>query len=103
MLEEGIYSKEKYITRVNVLESDLKALQSNLEALKAKCFDDIERTKTAIPKLSKVLEEYWNLDATNKNILLKSIIDKIEYLKEEKNSRHNPEEIKFKLKIYLKI
>ena len=103
MLEEGIYSKEKYITRVNVLESDLKALQSNLEALKDKCFDDIERTKTAIPKLSKVLEEYWNLDATNKNILLKSIIDKIEYLKEEKNSRHNPEEIKFKLKIYLKI
>lgn len=103
MLEEGIYSKEKYLTRVNVLESDLKSLKSNLEELKEKSFDDMERTKTAIPKLSKVLEEYWNLDAKNKNILLKSIIDKIEYLKEEKNSRHNPEEIKFKLKIYLKI
>ena len=53
--------------------------------------------------MSKVLEEYWNLSATDKNKLLKSIIDKIEYTKTERNTRYNPDEVKFTLKIFLKI
>lgn len=103
MLEEGIYSKEKYLQRVNVLGEDLNALQANLNALERESFDELDSKKNAIPIMSKVLEEYWNLSPADKNTLLKSIIEKIEYTKEERNTRYNPEEVKFALKIYLKI
>lgn len=103
MLEEGIYSKEKYLQRVNVLGEDLNALQANLNALERESFDELDSKKNAIPIMSKVLEEYWNLSPADKNTLLKSIIERIEYTKEERNTRYNPEEVKFTLKIYLKI
>lgn len=107
MLEEGIYTKEKYLTRVNVLEKDLKALKLNLNDLNNKLFDDDnERVTRAIPILENVLKEYWNLSTDGKNAILKSIIDKIEYTKTERNANsnklnQNPNLIN--LKIYLKI
>lgn len=103
MLEEGIYSKEKYISRTQSLEKDLSALRESLQELESRSYSDIENKKNAIPIMSKVLEEYWNLSATDKNKLLKSIIDKIEYTKTERNTRYNPDEVKFTLKIFLKI
>ena len=103
MLEEGIYSKEKYINRTKSLEKDLSALRESLKELESRSYSDLENKKNAIPIMSKVLEEYWNLSATDKNKLLKSIIDKIEYTKTERNTRYNPDEVKFTLKIFLKI
>ena len=103
MLEEGIYSKEKYINRTKSLEKDLSALRESLHELESRSYSDIENKKNAIPIMSKVLEEYWNLSPTDKNKLLKSIIDKIEYTKTERNTRYNPDEVKFTLKIFLKI
>lgn len=105
MLEEGIYTKEKYLTRVNVLESDLKALKSNLEGLNVPLDEDVKVMK-AIPILENVLNEYWNLSVSGKNAILKSIISKIEYLKTEKNSNSNKPNQNLdliNLKIYLKI
>ena len=103
MLEEGIYSKEKYLNRVNILERDLNALKSNLRDLKTKNYDETERYKTAIPILEKVLEAYWNLKPKHKNDLLKSIIEKIEYTKTERNKKWNINPDLVQLKIYLKI
>ena len=48
-------------------------------------------------------ERIWNLSAADKNKLLKSIIDRIEYTKTERNTRYNTDEVKFTLKIFLKI
>lgn len=103
MLEEGIYTKEKYLSRVNILEQDLKALKSNLTSLKNINFDESDRIKSAIPILENVLKEYWNLTPANKNLLLKSIIEKIKYKKlTNKNvTTYDPND--FELKIYLKI
>jgi hypothetical protein len=103
MLEEGIYTKEKYLSRVNILEADLKALKTNLESLKSTSFDESDRLKNAIPILSKVLDEYWNLNPKEKNELLKSIIEKVEYTKNKRNTVHNKEIRLFELKIFLKI
>lgn len=103
LLEEGIYTKEKYISRVNILEEDLKGLNLNLESLKSISFDESDRYKQAIPILSNVLEVYPSLDATGKNEILKSIIEKAEYTKLKKNHRHNADERLFELKIFLKI
>ncbi len=103
MLEEGIYTKEKYLSRVNILEQDVNALKSNLESLKAINFDESERIKTAIPILENVLKEYWKLTPAEKNLLLKSIIEKIEYKKLVKKTvtKYNSDD--FELIIFLKI
>lgn len=103
MLEEGIYSKEKYLSRVNILEKDLSALKVNLESLKATNFDESDRIKSAVPILSKVLDEYWSLDPTQKNMLLKSIIEKIEYIKTQQNARKSVNLDLIELRIFLKI
>ena len=103
MLEEGIYSKEKYLSRVSILEKDLNALKVNLEALRTTNFDESDRIKSAVPILYKVLEEYWRLDTTQKNMLLKSIIEKIEYNKTTHNGRKKANLDLIDLKIFLKI
>lgn len=103
MLEIGVYSKEKYLTRVNLLESELNVLKSNLEAIKGTivvCQD--EKIRKAIPIFEKVLDEYWTFDVKQKNDILKSIIDRIEYKKTIRNNRWNTED-DLDLKIFLKI
>lgn len=102
-LEEGIYTKEKYISRVNVLEEELKALKSNLEGLNSTSFDEIDKYKNAVPILENVLNKYWTLSPLEKNEILKSIIDKVIYTKTKRNTRHNMDQKLFELKIFLKI
>lgn len=103
MLEEGIYTKEKYLKRINILESDLNALKSKLEVLESNSYNEEEKIIKTIPILTKVLDEYWNLTSKQKNEILKSFIEKIEYHKttSTKGQINNDEPIK--LKIYLRI
>lgn len=79
MLESGIYTKELFTRRVSVLEADIDTLKANIEALKNKPVQDDTKAYKAIPILEKVLEKYNNLDIENKNLLLKSIIERIDY------------------------
>jgi DNA invertase Pin-like site-specific DNA recombinase len=104
MLELGVYTKEKYVSRVNVLESELSVLKSNLEAIKdtiVVCED--KKIRKAIPIFEKVLNEYWTFDVKQKNDILKSIIEKIEYTKTIRNSKWNTTSDDLDLKIFLKI
>lgn len=103
LLEEGVYSKQKYLERVSVLEKDLAALKSNLKVLNETSFDESERCKNAIPILTNVLDKYWDLDPQGKNDILKSIISSVEYTKSKRNTVHTKNEIFFDLKIFLKI
>lgn len=79
MLESGIYTKELFTRRVNVLEGDIKALKESIEALKDKPIEDDEKAFKAIPILETVLEKYNNLDTPEKNLILKSIVGRVEY------------------------
>lgn len=103
LLEEGIYSKEKYLNRVNILEEELKALKLNLEALNSTSFEETEKYEIIIPKLENVLKKYHDLNPKEKNTILKSIIDRVEYTKSKRNTRHNMDTKLFELKIFLKI
>lgn len=103
MLEEGIYTKEKYLKRVNTLESDLNALKSNLEGLNNISYNEEEKILRTIPILSKVLDEYWNLTSKQKNEILKSFIEKIEYTKTTSTKGQIDNDKPIKLKIYLRI
>ena len=104
LLEQGIYTTEKYTQRVNVLDSELADLKSTLtELIESNIDEKEENIRTAIPIIEKVVcNEYWNLSAKEKNEILKSIIDKIEYTKEGRNYRNNYG-YNFNLKIYMKI
>lgn len=103
MLEEGIYTKHRYLERMSVLEQDLSSLEIQLYELRSKEFNEETRIRTAIPILENVLNEYPKLDPENKNKLLKTIIDKIEYIKTKKKSPKSLIDDQFELKIYLKI
>lgn len=103
LLEEGIYTKEKYLNRVNILEEELKALKLNLEAINSTSFEETDRYEKAIPILKNVLIKYNELNPKEKNDILKSIIDKVEYTKSKRNTRHNIDTKLFDLKIFLKI
>lgn len=103
MLEIGIYTKEKYLSRVNILEQEKNEIWANIRELEATNIDDNIRIKKAIPILEKVLDEYWNLSAQQKNDLLKTIIEKVEYTKTTRNTRWNKDLDDLTLKIFLKI
>ena len=103
MLEEGIYSKDRYLERVQAIETDLNALNLKYEELDTIETDEEDRVKTAIPMLEKVLKEYWNLNSVDKNTLLKSIIEKVEYTKTKRKQKKDEVDNNFELKIFYKI
>jgi len=95
LLEDGVYTRDQYFKRVNLLNEERDALQANLEALRDISDDNSESIRSAVPILTRCIEKYPELDIQDKNKILKSIIDKIVYSKTSKGS--------FDLKIYLKI
>ena len=103
MLELGVYSKEKYLERVNILESNIKALKEQLTVIQSSFNNEEERARKAIPILEKCIDAYWGLNTREKNDLLKSFIDHIEYSKSVRNTRWNHNLDNMELKIYLKI
>ena len=95
LLEDGVYSREQYFKRVNILNDDIKALQANLAALSDIASDKSDGIRSAVPILEKCIEKYSDLEVADKNIMLKDFIDRIEYYKTERGP--------FDLKIFLKI
>ena len=103
LLEEGIYSKEKYFDRTETLNAEIDFIKEKIDTLQEKSeINELENTRTFIPKLEMVLKEYWNLSPEDKNKLLKSIITKIEYNKSVRSGR-NKEDKNFTLDIILQI
>ena len=85
--EQEAYTLQEYIERKKELNADLDKLHEE----KANTTDEIEKEKTvtikkSVPKLERVLADYYELTAAERNALLKTIIESIEYIKEEKNS-----------------
>ena len=97
LLEEGIYSKEKYLSRVKILEEELNGLLETRQQLSDdKDEQEIESIKTGIPILERCIQKYDEMDVKAKNEILRSLIEKIEYNKQARKEN-------FSLKIYMKI
>ena len=97
LLEDGVYTREQYFKRVNVLKEDIEALKGNLEALKGITDDKSESIRTSVPILEKCIEKYYDLNIEDRNKVLKSIIEKIIYKRTDSKAR-----APFDLKIFLK-
>lgn len=106
-LENGIYSKDEFINRSKYIKDNIKSLENKLK----ECTDflnknaELQQQKNmAIPKLENVIDLYYKLEsAEDKNILLKSIIAKVTYLKTEKAIKKDSAPTNFELYIYPKI
>lgn len=96
------YTREQFLTRKKEIEDNILELETKKSGLEEnKQEDKIIKYKKMIPKLSLCVSNYESLSIVNKNKLLKTIINKIEYTKTEKSTKKN--KITFKLKVYLKI
>ena len=83
MLESGVYTKESFTKRTNIIEGKLKELNAQLTELENLEIKEDERANKALPILSKVIDKYDTLDAKEKNNLLKKIIKSIDYTRLE--------------------
>ncbi len=106
-LENGIYSKDEYINRSMVIKENIKNLQYKLQKYYSLLQTNSEvhnQKEKVIPKLENVIDLYQKLiTAEDKNILLKSVISKVTYLKMEKAIRKDLNQNNFELHIYPKM
>ena len=106
-LENGVYSKDEFINRSKSIKENIESLENKLKEYQ-EFLSKNEEIKTQkeviIPKLENVIGLYHKLEtAEDKNILLKSIVAKITYLKTEKSIKKASDPTNFELHIYPKI
>lgn len=106
-LESGIYSKDEFINRSKSIKENMEGLENELKEYNELLNRNNEmqnEKEMMIPKLENVIDLYDKLEtAEDKNILLKSIIAKITYLKTEKAIKKDADPTNFELHIYPKM
>lgn len=106
LLEQGVYTAQKFRERESELNERIKQAEENLAAVIADVQDEElreESRRTIIPRVEHILEVYQELESAGaKNDLLKDVIDKVVYTKEKGGRWHNaPDD--FELEIYPKL
>lgn len=102
LLEQEIYTKEIFIERSSYLKQHIKELNENIRKLKKENREILKQKNNKeilIPKIEKVIDTYYETDSVEiKNQLLKSVLEKVEYIKINPSDKYD-----FKLKIYPKL
>ena len=102
LLEQGIYSKEIFTERLNILNSKSSELNKEIQILELeykKLSDSKNNKEILIPKIESVIESYYDTDnAELKNKLLKSVLKKVEYKKINPKNKDD-----FQLKLFTKL
>lgn len=106
LLEQGIYSTDIFLERNKAISDKLKTLEQKHSVIK-KEYDRALKTEhkkvILIPKVKTALEAYDLLkSAEDKNEILKSILQKVDYLKTTKNTRGKLHNDNFQIKLYPK-
>ena len=102
--EEGTYSREMFSERCQLITASISNIKANIDEFEQQIIleDKKEQGKKAIvPKIQNVLDLYSNLEsAEDKNSLLKTVVKRVEYLKNEKAIKKNSDPTDFELDIY---
>lgn len=89
LVEQGIYNKQTFLMRSNKLHEKALDIKSQIEKATFQLNSIIqttEETRELIPKIQSILQAYeTNKSAETKNSLLKSVIEKVVYIKNSKN------------------
>lgn len=94
LLEQGIYDTDTFLARSRSLTEKIAAAEAGIEALTAEVYEDEKRAssrRSIVPKVEKLLEVYAELpSAQAKNEMLKEVLEKVEYTKNERSGRSGP-------------
>mgnify|MGYP003306254923 FL=1 len=106
-LENGIYNKDEFINRSKSIKDSIQNLENKLNEFNNLLNKNTEmqnQKEDMIPKLENVIDLYYKLEsAEDKNILLKSILANVTYLKTQKAIKKDSDPTNFELHIYPKI
>ena len=98
-----LFTYDEYMEDRVTFENEIKHLEKEKETLSnSKEEEVIIQRKKSIPKIEECLKKYNTLNITDKNKMLKNIIEKVTYEKNEKGSRNKSSD-NFELKITLKV
>ena len=106
LLEQGIYTTEGFLERAKTISVSIQSCSDTIEKLKEEIKHDeniIKQRSDFIPRCEELLDNYWSLDTESKNKMLKSLIEKVAYSKDNKNAYGKGNEIGFQLDIFPKI
>lgn len=102
LLEQEIYTKDVFIERSSLIQKQIEALVNNIKKLKIEKKEIIKKKNSKeilVPKIETVIDSYYETDNIKaKNELLKSVLEKVEYLKITPESKED-----FKLKLFPKL
>ena len=106
-LENGIYNNDEFINRSKAIKDNIQCLESKLKEYNSILQKNLEiqnQKEIIIPKLENIIDLYYNLEtAEDKNVLLKSILSKVTYLKTKKAIKKDSDPTNFELHIFPKI
>lgn len=106
LLEQGVYDTDTFLSRSRDLTGRISEAENRVEALSgelASLREQEESKKTIIPKVEKLLEVYDTLpNAQAKNDMLKSVLEKVVYLREARSPKGGPLD-NFELTLYPKL
>ena len=102
LLEQGVYTKETFIERLNLSKAKIEALNNQLNILKKEAIEIMQKKNNKqilIPKIEKVIDQYYKTNDINlKNKLLKSVLQRVDYIKVNPKTKDD-----FKLKLFPKL
>ena len=106
LLEQGVYDTETFLSRSRSLTERIEAAEQEIENLSAEVHEDEVRAaarRNIIPKVEKLLDVYSELpSAQAKNELLKEVLEKVDYTRQERSGRNGPFD-NFELVLYPKL
>lgn len=101
LLEQGIYTVGEFTRRRQTLEGDQAHLQSKMDLLInkiGKIEAALEAREMIVPRIRHLLEAYGG-SASEKNIMLKDVLERVDYIKTEKNKRGTRDNANFSLTV----
>ena len=105
--EDGTYDEQTFKERIEISKSRIKRIEDSIKPLEEMIVNQenaISQSQDTIPKIANVIDIYSTLKtAEEKNILLKTILKKVVYIKKEKAIKKTSNPTNFELQIYPKL
>lgn len=105
--EKGVYSEKIYIERYGKHIESISKLNSTIAEYKEqlkKEYAVLDEKELIIPKLENVIDIYYQLDtAEEKNNILRTVLEKVTYLKEKKALKKTDDPTEFEIRLYPKL
>lgn len=105
-LEQGIYDTDTFLERSRQLSEKINNIKENISIMEKELSIEIARQdniSNVIPKVENLIEVYHELpSAQAKNDMLKEVLEKVVYLKDEKSPQGGPFD-NFEITIYPKL